>query len=372
MTRILSFLSLGLLLCGGGLTACKKQEAATPAGDKRSESVPVGVTTVTNVTWEREVSIVGTLYPKDEATIGAEVEGTVEGTLVDFGDRVRTGQELAFIDTALYEAQREQADGNLARVEANAINSRKNFARMAQLKKEGVASESEFDQAASLADQAEADIKAARGTATVARLNLERSKVRAPFDGAVAQRVVGKGDYVKSGSALFNLVNDSVLKFIFNVPERYGSFVRKTLPVRFGVDNYPGERFEGRVYLISPSVNLASRSFAVGALVTNTDFRLKANTFARGALVLDSGITTPVVPVDAVVNFAGISKVFVAEGSVAKSRTVVLGRIRDGVQEVLEGVKSGEAVVVSGQSRLTDGAAIAVKAPGSAAKEAKP
>ena len=65
------------------------------------------------------------------------------------------------------------------------------------------------------------------------------------------------------------------------MPERFGSLVVKKLPVRFQVDNYPGETFEGGVYLISPAVNTASRAFGVAALVTNTGFRLKANTFAR-------------------------------------------------------------------------------------------
>ena len=207
----------------------------------------------------------------------------------------------------------------------------------------------------------EAEVKAARGAVSVARLNLDRSQVRAPFDGAIAQRIVGRGDFVRVGSPLFNVVNDSVLKFIFQVPERYGSYVQKKLPVTFSVDNYPGETFSGSVYLISPSVSQSSRAFGVGALVTNTDFRLKANTFARGSLVLERAVPTPVVPLDSVVSFAGVTKVFVVELNCARSRSVSLGRIRDGVKEVVEGLRAGEAVVLSGQSRLSDGAPVLVQ-----------
>jgi membrane fusion protein (multidrug efflux system) len=183
--------------------------------------------------------------------------------------------------------------------------------------------------------------------------------VKSPFDSAVAQRIVGRGDFVKVGSPLFNVVNDSVLKFIFQVPERYGSFVGKKLPVTFSVDNYPGETFTGSVYLISPSVSPSSRAFGVGALVTNTDFRLKANTFARGSLVLERAVPTPVVPLESIISFAGVTKVFVVQDSVARSRTVIVGRIRDSVQEVVQGLKVGEAVVVSGQSKLSDGSPVA-------------
>lgn len=347
------------------LPACSRQDSAKPV--QKSEARLVTVTTVTNVLWDRTVSIVGTLYPKDEATIAAQVEGAVEKTLVDFGDRVKSEQDLAFVDTASYAALLEQAVGNLAKAEASLTNARLNFERVQRLKQGGIASDADFDQAKSQLDQATADVKVAGGAEGVARLNVERSRVQAPFDGAISQRVVGRGDYVKAGSPLFNIVNDGVLKFIFAVPERYGSFVEKRLPVSFNVDNFPGEVFTGSVYLISPSVSAASRSFNVGALVTNTDFRLKASTFARGELVVQRAVLTPVVPLDAVVSFAGVTKVFVIENGVARSRQVELGRVRDGLQEVISGAKAGNQVVVNGQSKLSDGVAVAVQAA-----EAKP
>ena len=215
-------------------------------------------------------------------------------------------------------------------------------------------------------------MKAARGALGVAQLNVRRSKVQAPFDGGISQRYVGRGDYVHIGTPLFNLVNDAVLKFIFQVPERYASYVEKKLPVQFSVDNYPGETFSGSVYLISPAVGTASRSFGVGALVTNTNFRLKANTFARGSLVIQRGVETPVVPLESVVSFAGVTKVFVIESNVARSRTVQVGRIRDGLQEIVSGITPGAVVAVTGQSRLTDGAAVTVQSSGAAGKETKP
>lgn len=341
--------------CGGG----KTEHAGKPVS--RTNAVVVAVTTVTNAAWDRTVSITGNLYAKDVATIAAQVEGQVERTVVDFGDRVQNNQELASIDTASYEALLQQAAGNSARAEAAFKIAQQNFDRVRRLRKEGVASESDFDSAQAAFDQADADLKAAKGTEAVARLNVQRSRVLAPFDGAIAQRVVGRGDFVKVGSPLFEVVNDSVLKFIFQVPERYASYVQKKLPVQFSVDNYPGEVFTGGVYLISPEITQASRAFNVGALVTNTNFRLKANTFGRGSLVVERAVPTPVVPVDAIISFAGVTKIFVVEDSVARGRTVKVGRIQQGVQEILEGVKQGETVVVSGQTKLSDGLAVVLR-----------
>src|SRR5262245_12328553 len=103
------------------LTACNRHSGSKHA-EARQSAVPVTVATVTNVPWGRTVSVTGTLYAKDTATIAAQVDGAVEGTLVDFGDRVESKQDLAFIDTASYEAQLTQQAGNLARAVANLTN----------------------------------------------------------------------------------------------------------------------------------------------------------------------------------------------------------------------------------------------------------
>ena len=69
------------------------------------------------------------------------------------------------------------------------------------------------------------------------------------------------------------------------------------------------------------------------------------------------------VPLESVVSFAGVTKVFVIENNVARSRAVQVGRIRDGLQEILSGLTNGALVAVTGQNRLTDGAAVAIKDP---------
>jgi membrane fusion protein (multidrug efflux system) len=127
------------------------------------------------------------------------------------------------------------------------------------------------------------------------------------------------------------------------------------------VDNYPGETFTGQVFLISPQVNTGSRNFGVGALVTNTTQRLKANTFARGALVLEKNRPALAVPLDAVVNFAGVTKVFVIADNKADERQVRTGRVMGPFQEILEGLKAGETVAVSGTTKLHEGSEVTVQ-----------
>ena len=102
---------------------------------------------VESVPLDRTISIVGTLFAKDEATIAAQVEGQVEKTRVDFGDRVTEGQELALIDTTAYESLARQSAANLAKARASADNAEQNLKRIQDLQKDKIASASQLDEA---------------------------------------------------------------------------------------------------------------------------------------------------------------------------------------------------------------------------------
>ena len=352
-----------IALCA--LAALLAVSCSKPSGEKsrREEdpAVPVTVAKVALVPLDRAIQVVGTLFAKDEATLSAEVEGRVEKTMAEFGDRLTNGQVIALIDTTTYEAKARQAAANLARAQAMLTNTELNLKRSRELHREKIASESDLDKAVADAAQARADVQAREADEALARLDLERSRVKAPFDCAVGDRIATMGDYEKVGSPLFRVVNDGLLKYIVNAPERFAADVQKEQPVVFTVDAYPGLSFTGRVFLISPQVNTATRAMPFGALVPNPDRKLRANTFARGELILARDVPTPVVPLDAVVNFAGVTKIFVIENGVAHPRDAQVGRIKDGRQEVFAGVKPGEVVATSGQTKLFDGTKVRVK-----------
>lgn len=352
--------SLCLLALPWLLAACHS-EAPPPAKSAEAEPLTVKTAPVTTEKWDQTVTILGSLFPKDQATLGAEVEGTVQRTMVEFGDRVTEGQVLAVIDEDTYATTLQRENGNLARAEANLINAHQNLTRAKDLSKTGAMSVNDFDLATAQVAQWEAEVKAAKAGVAMAELNIRRCQIKAPFDGAISERIITKGDYVKTGAPLFTVVNDKVLKFIFEVPERYGSKVEKKLEISFGVDNYPGEVFKGTVYLISPTVSTASRAFNVGALVQNPDLRLKASSFARGTLVLERGQPTLTVPQEAVISYAGVTKVFVAENGKAHSRNVETGRLQDGRREVSGEIKAGDQVILTGLSRLIEGSAVTIE-----------
>ena len=327
-------------------------------------AIPVTVAKAERVPLDRTLPIVGTLFAKDEATLAAEVEGVVEKTGAEFGDRVKEGQEIALIDTDTYAALANQAAARLTQAKATAANDEHELVRQVELKRTGIASPADLDLAQTAAENARAAVVAADATRAVADLDLAHSHVRAPFDGAVADRIATKGDFMEKGKPMFRLVNDAVLKFIAQAPERHAADVRKEMTVEFSVDAYPGERFIGKVFLISPQVNAATRAFAFGALVPNAGRRLKAGTFTRGELVIERAVPTVMVPLESATGLSGVTRMFVVDGAVAKARVVKLGRVRDGRQEVVSGIQAGDLVVTSGQTKLSDGRPVAVREAG--------
>jgi membrane fusion protein (multidrug efflux system) len=354
-------LMLCLLAMGVGLGQGCSKEATASRATKPPAAISVTVAAVATLAVDRTLPIVGTLHAKDSALISAEVEGKVERTLVEFGDRVKAGQELAWIDTDSYTALAHQAEARVEQSRALAHGAELELQRQQALRKTGIAAPADLDGAEAQADQTRAALKAAEAALAVARLNLERSRIRAPFDAAIADRIASAGDFVRPGSSLFRIVNDGVLKFIAQAPENFAPQVVKDLPVVFTVDAHPGKRFEGRVFLISPQVNLTTRMFDFGALVPNADRLLKAGTFARGELVLERAVPTRVVPVSAVLSSSGVSRVFVVEGSVARSRVVKTGRVLGDRMEIVSGVSDGESVVTSGHGELAEGMAVEVR-----------
>jgi RND family efflux transporter MFP subunit len=293
---------------------------------------------------ERTVQVVGTLAARDEATVAAQVAGQLERIPVDLGDRVTTGQELALIDTAAYDALVRQSAANLARVQASAANATQNLQRVQDLRRENIASTSDLDQSVAEAARTRADVKAVEAADAIARLNLERSRVRAPFDGTIAQRLATVGDYVAVGAPIVRLVKLDPLRLRLDVPERESSAVRPGQDVRLGVEGDTNV-YTGRLARIAPAIRQSDRMLPVEADVPNPG-SLRAGLFARAQIVTHPREESLSIPAQALLTFAGIEKVVVRQDGKAAERTVTTGRRGTDWVEITSGLKAGEAVVL--------------------------
>ncbi|MSU58071.1 MAG: efflux RND transporter periplasmic adaptor subunit [Pedosphaera sp.] len=325
------------------LASCGKSDTGKPA---RPEAAPraVRVTRAELRPMERALRVVGTLLAHEEATIAAQVAGQIETNHVDLGDRVTAGQELALIDTTSYEALVRQSAAMLTKATAAAASAARTLKRIQDLQKDQIASTSELDQAVAEAGKTAADVKAAEATAAIARLNLERSRVRAPFAGAVAQRLVNAGDYVAIGTPIARLVQTDPLRLRLEVPERESVAVRAGQSVRVTVEGDTNV-YRGQLARVAPAIRAADRMLQVEADVPNPG-ALRAGLFAHAQIVVNENEPAVSVPANALLVFAGIEKVVTIKDGKALEKTVATGRRGTDWVEILSGLSAGEAVVL--------------------------
>ncbi|HEY2989848.1 MAG TPA: efflux RND transporter periplasmic adaptor subunit [Candidatus Binatia bacterium] len=415
MRRVL-FLAAAVLILP--LYACNPSSSASKENkpQKAEAPLPVTVAPVRAQKVARTVEFVGTLYANEEVTVSSEVDGRIASLVADLGDRVARGQTLAKIDDAEFRFAIQQMEGNLKenlaklglektpganfdvtktslvlRAKADMDDAEKALKRNQTLHERQLIAAQDFDTAQTRAKMAGANyqssIEEARASlasayAKEAQLETARKKLRdttigAPLAGSIAKRTVSAGEYVKTGSALFTIVQDNPLKLRGMIPERFAPEIHADQSVEIKVDSFPDVIFKGKLTRISPSSDVASRSFMVEGVVENPDRRLKPGFFAHATIAtrVDPNATT--VPQQAVVSFAGVSKVFVivrephdpeanrgADNNVARERIVQTGvRVGTNEVEIASGVKPGELVVISGLTRLIDGAAVKVSGP---------
>lgn len=337
---------------GKGETPAEAPSGA-PAGVANAPDQPVTITVepVAVERVERTVDFVGTLRANAEAEVATEVDGRLLTIDADLGDQVKEGQVLASLDSATLDAQLREAAANLQKTSTDE-------ARAEKLKAQGVMSQQEFDTISSAQHVAQA-------RRDVLAIHLEHTKIRAPFAGRIAKRMVDVGNYVRVGTPIFVLVADDPLRLRGEVPERFVSDLKVGQEVRGTVEAFPGDILKGQLARISAAADSTSRAVTVEATVPNPDGKLKVGFFCKAAILTRSDSEALVVPVEALVSFAGVTRVFVVdEGGTARSRPVRTGLTLGTRVEIVDGLARGDRVATSALARLAEGSKVVVRAGG--------
>lgn len=301
----------------------------------------------------------GQLLAVEEASVATEVGGRVTRTLVQEGAAVDAG------DTVL-EVDRERRQLELASQRALVSESRARIARegrearrLQNLRRQNATSQALLDEAETNLLAATSRLAAAEARLGLAERALRDAEVKAPFSGLIARRYVSVGDFVGVGEKLFDLIALDPVEVEFHLTERDSGRVEIGDRVSVRVAPYPDEVFEARVTMISPRIDVRTRTLRVKALLDNADGRLRPGLFARADLGVAQREDVPMIPEEAVLQRSDGSVVFVLTGDdhVARRR-IKLGVFRDGWVEVADGVAVGEYVVVRGHARLIDGSVV--------------
>ncbi|MFM8360666.1 MAG: efflux RND transporter periplasmic adaptor subunit, partial [Verrucomicrobiota bacterium] len=242
----------------------------------------------------------------------------------------------------------------LAESEANLKLSEANFARAEQLLRDKLISQQEFDQTS-------ATFTMMRSMVELRRRTLRDTRVFAPFRGTVAARLVSPGQVITRNTPLTMLVDLETVKVELNVPERYLGQIAPGQTISFAVDAYPGRKFTGTVFFVSPQLDPATRTALVKARVPNPDRRLRGGMFAKLDLEVRLRDSALVIPEPSLVANGDNFLVFVVDSATnAVMKPVQVGLRLAGKAEITRGLAAGDLVVVEGVQKLRPGAPVSL------------
>ncbi|NOR13998.1 MAG: efflux RND transporter periplasmic adaptor subunit [Candidatus Aminicenantes bacterium] len=325
----------------------------------------------------------------------AEVSGVIKNLNVEESKHVRKGDLLVELDDQEYRLSFENAEATRLKAFSEMLveqrfadvgggsggdqsgelsDAKKQFEEAGQQYQKGLISREEFDRQSRLYEKAQIEsgekkdevVAAMKGLTQAeinvkkAQLDLEKTKIRAPFSGIIADIQASPGEHVSVGRELFTLVNISGIKVHARVLEsEIGKMqVGREVDLRFSA--HPGKVFKGKVSAISPIVNPEYKTCKVFVDVENPEEELKPGMHAEVEIAAEIHKNKLLVPQDAILTRSQRKLLFVVEDGLAKWRYIEIGLENEEYAEVLDGVKEGEQVIVEGHFTLAHDARVKI------------
>ena len=365
------------------------------------DQVPlVDVAPVTQGLIEEKIIRTGDIAPNAQVTIFSKVQGWVGKINVREGDLVKTGQVLVTLDSREAEAAVAQAQASLEagrarlkqvqatseetvqsqiqQTKANMELAQADLKRAQELQEKNFIARQQLDEARMKYNVAKAnydlalnsirqktwenDIALAEAQVNQAKATLELNKAQlanliilSPMNGGITKRYVDPGTMVKDTTPILTLMDFTEMKMVVNVIEREFIYLQKGQPVKITVTAFPDRVFTGRIEVITPALELQSRTAEIQISIPNPGFVLKPGMFGRAEVILRSNPQAVLVPIQSLFTEVDKDFVFVLKENKTFRRAVRKGVVRDTVVEILQGVSPGEQVVTAGQLSLKDG-----------------
>jgi RND family efflux transporter MFP subunit len=216
-------------------------------------------------------------------------------------------------------------------------------------------SEATYQSALENVQALKASLQDRRASYELAKKKVSDAVIKAPVAGAIAERTVQRGEFIRENTPVVTIVRMNPLTLKTGVQEKYADLVRHNQAVQFKVEPYPDDTFLGRIAFISPAIDQTTRTFAAEILVDNPARKLKPGFFAKGQILVkrDDGVFA--VPEETVLTLAGVASVYVIENGLVKQQTISVGQREGKYLEVLEGLTGQEILAASNLNELVSG-----------------
>ncbi len=319
------------------------------------------------------ISANGYVVARTKASVSAKIPGRLAYLGVTEGSRVTAGEVIARIESGDFEAQLASARATTAQFEAQLAQARRDRERARALRRQGLNSDADLENAETAVGVLAAQLDAARAQEKLAEVNLENTQVRAPFDGTVLRKDAEVGEIVAPSSAGGGLTRTAIvtmadlgtLEVEVDVNEAYIAQIANGQPARTTLDAYPDTSFAGRVRQVVPTADRQKATVQVKVSILDRDPRILPEMGAKVVFLRDGGAHPAAapphrvtVPAAAVVNGSDGARVWVVENGRVSARPVETGPGRGDQVEIRKGLLGGESVVLDPPAGLKDGAKV--------------
>jgi multidrug efflux system membrane fusion protein len=342
------------------LPAAPADRAAAPS------AIPVATATAARADVPVRLSALGSVVAFNTVTVRPRVDGQLMRVLFREGQFVQRGDALAEIDRRPFEVQLEQAEGQLARDQAQLANARTDLNRYQTLWSQDSIAEQQVEGQRATVSQLEAALKVDQAAIDSARLNLTYARVTAPISGQVGLRLVDVGNVVNASAATALVVITQIepIAVVFTLPE---DALRTVLPRIRADAKLPVDAFDrsgathlasGFVTTIDNQIDQATGTVRVKAVFDNRDHALFPSQFVNVRLLADTERAQVVVPAAAIQQGPQGAFVYVVRNGIATVQRVTTGITERERTSILDGLSPGDVVITDGIDRLRDGVAV--------------
>jgi membrane fusion protein, multidrug efflux system len=350
------------------LAGCSSKSAQSAGPAPSAPVVPVVVATVQQKNVPLQLQAIGRVETFSTVSLKSQVNGEVRSVHFTPGQDVKKGDLLFKIDSRPFEAALRQAEGNLARDQANLENAQIQARRYSQLSEQGIVAKQLSDQTTAASDALEASVRADKAAIDYAKLQIEYCTIRSPMDGRTGTLLVYPGTLVKSNDVpILVVINQISPTYVeFSVPEQNLSAIKRHMTggklmadAQIPDDPRPAR---GILSFVDNTVDRTTGTIRLRATFANEDARLWPGQFVNVTLTLAEQANAVVAPSEAVQTGQAGQYVFVVKNdSSVEMRPVTISRSADGMSIIEKGLQPGETVVVDGQVSLVPNSKITIK-----------
>lgn len=364
-----SLLILALCL---SVTACKK-------GGSESTSASASAQATLQVTQEDYFVIennalasgpviTGSIQPERKADLRAEVSAIVMQVLKENGEVVRKGDLLARLDDTSFRDQLASSEQAARAAQQTLDQAERQLERLKTLRASGMTSMQALEDAEIRRNNAQSELVAAKARQVAARQQLQRTEIRAPFDGIVSERKVSNGDTAQIGKEIMKVIDPSSLRFQGLVSAESVNVVKAGQSVSFRINGYD-QQFVGKVRRVDPAANATTRQVEVLVDFVGSNQPRVSGLYAEGRV--EAGSTQALTVMSgALIRDGDKTFVWALQDGLLKRLPIVVGErdVRRGDYAVVSGLKSGDKVLRQPMSTFKDGSKVVMVASAGAAK----